>query len=302
MDISVVIPTKNRKVDLFKAIKSIGFQSALPKELIIIDQSNIPLLDADILSINNILHNKVRFVYHHDISISGLVEAKDFSLKLTTCNLISFLEDDVIIEYNYFEEVINGFKRKPQMKGCCGIVVNKNNTNKFYVLLHRITHQGIFKDIRPYVFKKSQKNYYKHLIRSQAISGGISTWRKDVFDHIKFDKKNGFHLLEDIVFSTMVFKFYSKELYINPAVRLIHNSSVLGRDFEFTKNKKKAKELILFYKKNNYAKFALINIIWLLMCLIGQSIINDILLGKWNSLKGLFAGITEGYRTTLKYD
>lgn len=300
MEVSVVIPTKNRKEDLLKAIKSISNQSILPKELIVIDQSDIPLFNDDILLINNILLNKVRFVYHNDISISGLVEAKDFSLKLTTCNLISFLEDDVIIEYNYFEEVINGFIRNPQMKGCCGIVINTNETNKFYVFLHRISHLGIFKDIRPYIFKKHQKNYSKNLIRSQAISGGISTWSKDVFDYIQFDKFNNFHLLEDIDFSTRVFKFYSNDLYINPAVRLIHNSSPLGRDFDFTKNKRKAKELILFYKKNGNNYFALINITWLFTCLIAQSLINTIKSGEFKATRGLYAGITEGIRTSFK--
>ncbi len=299
MEISVVIPTKNRKEDLFKTIMSISHQSILPKELIIIDQSNNALFENEICLINKILHDKVHTIYHYDTSISGLIEAKDFSLKLSTCNLISFLEDDVIIENNYFKEVLNGFSQKPEMKGCSGLVVNTKEKNNFYVFMHRISHLGIFKDIRPSVFKKNQKIYTKNLIRSRAISGGISTWRKDVFNHIKFDKKNGFHLLEDIDFSTRVFKFYSKDLYINPAVRLIHNSSPLGRDFDFTKNKRKAIELITFYKKNKNHKFALINIIWLLICLLGESFTNDIQLGKFNGTKGLLVGITDGYRKTL---
>jgi GT2 family glycosyltransferase len=186
------------------------------------------------------------------------------------------------------------------MKGCCGIVLNLNKVNNFYIFSHRLSHLGIFKDIRPNVFKQNQKVYNKKIIRSQSISGGISTWCKDVFDHIQFDKFNDFHLLEDIDFSTRVFKYYSNHLYINPAVRLIHNCSPLGRDFDFTKNKRKAKELILFYKKNCNNSFAFINITWLLVCLILQSIIISFKLGKLNAIRGLFAGIKEGIKTSLK--
>ena len=299
MKISVVIPTKNRKEDLFKAIISIAYQSILPFELIIIDQSNIALFENDLSQINKILHNKVHVTYHHDTSISGLIDAKDFSLNLSKGNLISFLEDDVVIENNYFKEILNGFTQKPEMKGCSGIVIANKEDNIFYVFMHRVSHLGIFKDIRPSVFKKYQKNSSNILIRSSTISGGISTWRKEVFNHVKFDKNNGFHLLEDIDFSTRVFKFYSKDLYINPAVRLIHNSSPLGRDFDFTKNKRKAKELITFYKKNKNHNFALYNITWLIICLIGQSFINDIKLGEFNRTKGLLAGISDGYRKIL---
>jgi GT2 family glycosyltransferase len=177
------------------------------------------------------------------------------------------------------------------MQGCSGIVLSTNQNDFFYVFFHRISHLGIFKDIRPYVCKKYQKINNKILIRSKSISGGISTWRKDVFEHIQFDKINDFHLLEDIEFSTRVFKFYSNNLYINPAVRLIHNSSPLGRDFDFTKNKRKAKELILFYKKNYNIYFALINTTWLFVCLILQSLINSFKLGQLNANKGLFSGI-----------
>ena len=83
-------------------------------------------------------------------------------------------------------------------------------------------------------------------------------------------------------------------------MRLIHNSSPLGRDFDFAKNKRKAKELILFYKKNNNNYFALINTTWLFLCLILQSLINSVKLAQLNVTKGLFAGISEGIRTSLK--
>ena len=66
MEISVVIPTKNRKNDLLVAINSISIQTKMPKELIIIDQSDKQLEINDIVEIKSMFKNKTALIYYHD--------------------------------------------------------------------------------------------------------------------------------------------------------------------------------------------------------------------------------------------
>lgn len=301
MEISVVIPTKNRKNDLLIAINSISIQTIMPKELIIIDQSDNQLDINDIVEIKSMFKNKIELIYYHDTSINGLIAAKNYSLKLVSSDYISFLEDDVIIEADYFENAIMGFVNNPKMKGCSGIVLNITETGNYYPILHKLSHQGIFNDIRPSIFTKYKNLKELNLIKSNALSGGISIWSMEVFNTIKFDTINNFHLLEDIDFSNRVYEFYSSELYINTAVRLVHNTSPLGREFNFIKNKRKAREYLIFYKKFSYRYFSFFNILWLLFCLLLQSLYLSIRTRNFSLLTGLLAGILEGLFTPLKF-
>ena len=54
------------------------------------------------------------------------------------------------------------------------------------------------------------------LIPSDYISGGLSAYRREVFEAVPFDVENGFFALEDIDFSTRVARAYGSRLYINP--------------------------------------------------------------------------------------
>lgn len=301
MEISVVIPTKNRKNDLLLAVNSISIQTIMPKELIIIDQSDNQLEINDLVEIKSKFKNKTELIYHHDTSINGLVAAKHHSLKLTSSDYISFLEDDVVIEVDYFEKAIMGFIINPKMKGCSGIVLNNAESGKYYSFLHKLSHLGIFNDIRPSIFTKYKNSKEINLINSNALSGGISIWSKEVFNNVKFDTLNNFHLLEDIDYSNRVYEFYSSELYINTAVRLVHNTSPLGREFNFIKNKRKAKEYIIFYKKFRHRYFSFFNILWLLFCLLLQSLYLSVLARNLSLFSGLLAGILEGLFTPLKF-
>ena len=73
--LTAVIPTKDRPLDLPKAVTSILGQSNLPDELIIVDQSDSHESKNSIYSLwpENV---SVNLIYIHDVTVSGLVEAK----------------------------------------------------------------------------------------------------------------------------------------------------------------------------------------------------------------------------------
>jgi len=271
MFISVIIPTKNRANDLFFAIKSIVSQSRLPNQLIVIDQSESN--DSEELITSKIpIPINLELKYVRDITIKGLVEAKSKSLNYAKGDIICFLEDDIILDYNFIKEIENSFVINTQIFGCSGIITNETSSNLFYRLFYRLTHVGIFKDERPHIFYKL-KNKKNILYKTNAINGGLSAWRKEVFSYIDFDFNNKFHMMEDFDFSFRVNKLLPNSLFINSNAKLVHNFSPVNRNIKTKAFKQKIFEYIVYFKKNNVNIYEYISLFFLLIGLFFQAII-----------------------------
>jgi glycosyltransferase involved in cell wall biosynthesis len=298
MKISVVIPTKNRHQDLQIALNSIFNQSLKPDEIILVDQSEQRLDDITINYYSELLGENEKIKYLYDPSIKGLVHAKSVGVGIATGDLICFLEDDIVLEGEYFKELIDGFKECKKIVGCCGVVTNPPFTNLYYLFFHNLFHRGIFKDKRPSIFANYAKSHLS-LIPSNTISGGLSAWKSEVFEKIKFDVLNGFHMVEDIEFSTRVADSYPNQLYINSKVRLAHNFSPSGRDAEQQKQRRKAIEYIMFYKKHSNKNFAIFNLCWLFFGLLISSIVISLKYRNFDAIQGLSGGIIVGISKKL---
>jgi GT2 family glycosyltransferase len=296
---SIIIPTINRPNDLYNAINSILDQSILPDELIIIDQSK----DSRSKNISRSLfsdRNYASFIYVHDQSICGLVAAKRHGVALATGELIFFLEDDILLSKNYISEILLGFDQLNKMVGCCGIISNHPPKSHFQSLLFNIFHTGIFKDIRFNFFKDmDSQGKSLALVLSDKLSGGVSAWKREVFAHVDFDVSNGFHMLEDIDFSTRVSNNYSNQLYINPNAKLTHHFSPVGRGNLLSQKRRKANECIVFYKKRKSQSWSLLSIIWLLVGMLMQSLLESVHVKSFDPLIGCLLGIKDGISYNL---
>ena len=262
MTITVVIPTKNRAADLVKAIESIINQSRPLDQLVIIDQSS------DDISANAIkarmVNLKTELVYIHNNSISGLVVAKAESLRYATSDIICFLEDDIVLETEYIEEIEKGFQNTENMLGCSGVITNVPPKTRSYYYFFDVFHLGIFKDRRHNVYL-SRQSQHQELINSKILSGGLSAWRKDVFRYIKFDTENGFHAMEDIEFSFRASLHFGPRFFINTKARLAHYFSPVNREGIYNKNRRKVRERVLFYKKHSNQPWATLSLAWLII-------------------------------------
>ena len=228
--LSVIIPTLHRPDDLVIAVSSILEQTHLPDELIIIDQS------IDKNSLNNIkgmfsnINIKTKLIYIHDSSIKGLVSAKNNGVKNATGDIISFLEDDELLDKNYLKNTINVFLENQHILGCSGIVSNIRRST-FYEIMFKVFHRGLFFDKRVDIIKYQNCNGAGELINSTHISGGLSSYRKEVFKKIKYDLYNNFFYCEDIDFSIRASDFFGINRFaIVTNICLIHYMSNINRD------------------------------------------------------------------------
>jgi GT2 family glycosyltransferase len=293
MTINIVIPTKNRQSCLSNVCHSICTQSIKPNKVVIIDQSENNISE---LTITNLfVLNDIDCLYIYNPNIAGLVEAKHFSLQYLDQDLILFLEDDVVLENDYLENVVFAFTQKPEMVGSCGIDI-LNKYYRFYTLFHRVFHRGLFKDMRPYNVSIYQKSLRAELRNCNILSGGISAWRSSVFKIIKFDTLNKFHSLEDIVFSLRVIRHFGIEsMYFNSFARLKHHMSPVSRSSDLNAFARKIKENILLYRVYSLSKF--LDFFYLVLLLIGffiEAIVKSFQKRNLQFLNFYFNGIKEG--------
>ena len=294
LKLSVIIPTLLRPDDLAEAVLSILNQSRLPDELIIVDQSDDSKSYDNIHDLFSKFNPKTKLVYILDPSINGLVAAKNHGVKNSSGDIISFLEDDEILSKNYIENTFNVFDKNEGILGCSGIVSNIRRSF-LYEFMFKLFHRGLFFDRRVDVIRYQDCKGKGQLITSSHISGGLSSYRKEVFQQIEYDLYNQFFYCEDIEFSLRASDFFGEERFVIATnICLAHLMSNINRDVLEPRWKRKTNEFILLYKKNTHKKYALISVIWLMIGLFFEAIYSVAVKKSFGPLIGFFAGLYIG--------
>ena len=299
--ISAVIPTRDRPQDLVGAVESILRQTRLPNELIIVDQS------AGVESKELIMNlcsgrqaGQFELVYIHDQAICGLVAAKDVAVTSSRGDIILFLEDDVILDVKYVENMVGGFHDTPQMMGSSGVILEMPRRACCYRAMFHLFHRGIFYDRRVDVHGNPGE-WERKLIQSNFLNGGVSAYRREGFEKGKFDTKNGFFMLEDIDFSTRAAReFGGDKFFINTSARLLHTFSPANRAVSGARYEHKLREYVCFYKKNCDQAGALPSFLWLLVGLSLEAILVSVKLMDVAPVIGAVRGLLKGVRWQIQ--
>ena len=297
MTFSIVIPTKNRPEQLKTLFRSIISQKRLPDQIIIIDQSEKNKVEKSKF-LETSIKTKLRLNYIHDVKIEGLVEAKHSAIPVNDCDYITFLDDDIVLEPNYLYEIEKALHRFPNMIGVNGLIQNHPKVTFLKRLIFKITHFGNFKDDRISVIKsiKNDSNTPKQV---NVLSGGLSTWRKDIFNTTSFDTKNKFHSYEDKDFSMRVKKTFPESFYIIPRAKLSHYHSKLNRQNLLYKSKNDVIEIIMLFKKNGNYNFLGFDLFMLLSGLLINSIILSFKYNNVKFIKNFFSGSIQGFKKKI---
>jgi len=297
--ISVVIPTLKRPVSLVHAVTSVLEQKYLPDELIIVDQS---VDKQSYIAIERLYKNfdvTPKLIYLHEPEVSGLTEAKQRGVEVAKGDIISFLEDDVVLHQQYLENSMSVFKSNHKVMGCCGVISNVYS-GILYEYLFKLFHRGIFYDSRLNIGKNRDCQGLGELLPSRYLSGGISCYRKEVFEKVKFDTVNDFFMLEDIDFSTRAADFFGDEcFFISTNMCLEHHMSQINRMQLKERWQRKLREYITFYKKHSNKRWSSVSLIWLLIGMFGASFVSSVLSKNIGPLVGTMIGFYDGIRKKI---
>jgi glucosyl-dolichyl phosphate glucuronosyltransferase len=300
MQISIVIPTRHRPADLGCAVESVLRQSRLPDQLLIIDQSNDAESRTRVNSLFATAGKRAALVYVHDAGIPGLVAAKKVGVEHSSGDIVMFLEDDIVLEENYVKTLAQGFLDHPEMMGSCGVVTQAASAPGLYCWFFHFFHRGIFFDRR--VGIRGNPNISRNgMIPSVFLSGGISAYRRTVFEKVLFDTANDFFMLEDIDFSTRAARVFGKDHFcINTGARLQHLMSPVNRARLRIRYERKIREFICFYKKNRDQQLSLMNLSWLFIGLFLEALFVSLTSGHYGPISGFFKGLITGFRWRIK--
>lgn len=297
MQISIIIPTYNRVEDLNKCLDSIRFQTILPKEIVIVD-------DSDNNEIQDLLeHIKIEFKeksiflkYIRNKKEKSLAIARNTGIEYTAGDIILFLDDDVILDKDYIKQILKVYEKHPDALGVQGYITNID-FNRFWNTVHKIDLSGHFERNKCRVQTSTDATYpylLNDVILCQWLSGANHSYKRNIFQNFRYDENlKKYSYKEDVDMSYRIFKVHPNSLFITPHAKLIHNLSKEGRiPNKMLLNMKQVYTLYFFYKNIDQNIINKMIFIWSwIMPLIINAFISIVRFIKTGSKNGLITVI-----------
>jgi len=252
MKLSLIICTYMRPNSLKNLLDSVAVQSFVPHEVLVIDGSNN--LETSAL-IQTTTYTFPLSYYLVEAANRGLTKQRNFGVSKVhpIMDLVSFLDDDIVLEPTYFEEIRNSFLQDKQVVGVGGIdlkesTFTKKNTNQKY--------NSNYFEFDGWVKKESSRNLIRKRLgllsdkqpdlipeyshgrsglpptgKSYEVDhfmGGIATYKFELFKKITFSNFFiGYGLYEDFDFCVRASKF--GKLLVNTKAQVWHHHAPSGR-------------------------------------------------------------------------
>jgi GT2 family glycosyltransferase len=253
MNITLIICTFQRPEATCKLLESILNQVVIPQEILIVDASTNDATKKAIHEKNYKLPLKYILAEKEQ---RGLTRQRNLGVSLVSpeAELIAFLDDDLVLEPDYFEQIIKTFSSYPDAIGVGGLDLKENryfiqenqkkyNSFNFYSLDGWVSKEsmrykvrklfGLMTNLQPDIipnyshgrsgFPPNGKTY-----EVEHFMGGIATYKKSIFSKIQFSKYfEGYGLYEDFDFCVRSL-LYGK-LYVNTNAKVWHYHEAGGR-------------------------------------------------------------------------
>lgn len=257
MKFSLIVCTYMRPLPLQNLLNSVKLQTYYPDEILIIDGSTNE--ETKVMLEQNPFQNLRYYLVSNEDR--GLTRQRNFGVSKTAkdAEVICFLDDDTVLEPDYFKELMTTYSVYPKALGVGGFITNEvqwkkiteNDTekaNEFYfdgwkrpesrrfVIRKKL---GLDSDMPPGFMPEfsngrgvgylppSGKTY-----KVEQFKGGVASFKKEVFDSFQFSPYfEGYGLYEDADFTLRVSKAGS--LYFNSNARLAHYHNHSGRPDKF---------------------------------------------------------------------
>jgi GT2 family glycosyltransferase len=257
MKFSLIICTYMRPKPLLLLLQSVEKQSVYPNEILIIDGSHNE--ETQLMLKENQFPNLNYFRVPPEHR--GLTRQRNYGIERvgTEMEIVAFLDDDTVLEKEYFEQLLQTYDRYPEALGVGGYIINEmesefvgedylpKRTEYFYdgwkrtdssrfVLRKRL---GLDSDCPPGFFPSFAHERSvsflppsKKIYEVEMLMGGVSSFKKTVFSSLHFSTYfEGYGLYEDADFTLRVAKI--GKLYVNTAATLNHYHASSGRPNQF---------------------------------------------------------------------
>jgi glycosyltransferase involved in cell wall biosynthesis len=246
-----------RAKPLLSLLNSVLIQSVYPDEIIIVDGS-INEVTQEILEKNQFQNLNY---YKVDSSNRGLTKQRNFGIDKVNSeiDIVCFLDDDIVLETDYFEKLMSTYTLFPDALGVGGAIINESKWEfvgeNYKPKITEFYYDGWKKKdgsrfvIRKKVGLDSDKlpgfmPNFSHgrslgfipptdkIYKVEQLMGGVSSFKKSVFSTFKFSTYfEGYGLYEDADFTLRVSK--TGALYLNTKAKLSHYHDSSGRPNQY---------------------------------------------------------------------
>ncbi|MEZ7503835.1 glycosyltransferase family 2 protein [Flavobacterium sp. Arc2] len=253
MKFSLIICTYMRPEPLLKLLQSVQKQTVYPNEILIIDGSKDDATQT-VLQLNFFDNLKYFKVLENE---RGLTRQRNYGVERVgeQIEVVCFLDDDTVLEVDYFEQILKTYKVYPDALGAGGYINNETQWefvgDRYHASLDDYCFDGWKrKEGSRFILRKKlgldsdcppgYSSMYSHgrsvgflppsgkIYEVEMLMGGVSSFRKKVFDLLQFSTYfEGYGLYEDADFTLRVAKM--GKLYLNTSAKLSHYHAATGR-------------------------------------------------------------------------
>ena len=242
-------------------LRSVKDQILYPDEIIIVDGS---INDNTINVFNNNSFKNLKY-FKVNSENRGLTKQRNFGISKVSENIdiVCFLDDDIVLTDSYFKILIDTYSNKPEASGVGGYIVNEvkwrrlkpkeeptfseyeidgfvRNLGSRNVIRKRL---GLLSEKPPCIIPEFSNGFSvgslppnNKIYYVQHFMGGVSSFRKEIVDEIKFSSYfEGYGLYEDSDYCLRVSKKY--KLYVNTGAKLYHYHDSKGRPNKYNYGK-----------------------------------------------------------------
>lgn len=237
-------------------LESVLTNTRLPEELLVIDDD--VMSEALIAEMREaFVKRDVTFSYHRKADAGlrrGLSESKNWAARLAAHEVLCFLDDDVVLEPDYFAALFavwKEHKHDQKLLGVGGRVINNRPTTAAEKLFRRVfglagRYGWDVNDIGFQVWdegvKETEHAYYIH--------GGVSSYRTTILRVMPFALFSGGRTgLEDVEHCLRAKRAGYHFFYV-PSAALYHHPQPAGRDQAFASGKKESSNRKEIFRKH----------------------------------------------------
>ena len=204
-----IIATRNRPDKLVEAARSLVSQTVLPRELCVVDASEVAGARAEIESLCRAAGLDLDYVHP---APPGLTVQRNLGIDRTTGDPVFFIDDDVWMAPDAHEEVLAEYDRWGQeLGGVRGVWLTPPSARRLSVAWRRFFGMETW---RPEASGRMRPGFFTDVAttsddvrRVESFVGWFMSFRREVFEHERFDENLAdYGFKEDADFSYRVAK------------------------------------------------------------------------------------------------
>ena len=261
--IAFVVPTRNRRRDLFRMLHSIQAGSAYPDQIVIVDGGEE--LVGDVAQAFPQLPIDYERVYPPSLSAQRNAGMARLRPEIT---LAGYLDDDLVLQPDAVEAMLRFWESaRPGTGGASFNIISDRRPRATAI-------KGLLLLDAPRRGAVLASGYHTMIcpveatIQVQWLFGGATVWRREVIREFQYDEWfHGTGFLEDVDYSYRVGKKY--ELMVVADARLDHLSWPIRREMNYTLGKWQVVNRYYFVRK--HAELSRAGFWW---AMLGQMVVN----------------------------